>query len=417
MEYGLIGAKLSHSFSPQLHALFGRYEYGLLELTAEELGPFLGRREFRGLNVTMPYKQAVIPYLDELSEAARETGAVNTIVNRGGSLYGDNTDLDGLLALLRRTGLELSGRTVLILGTGGTSRTAFAAAKRLGAGEILRLSRREGAGDCTYDEARLRHKDAQILVNTTPTGMHPDNDGCPIDLEDYPKLEGVIDAVYNPLRTNLVQQAQSRGIRAAGGLYMLVRQAAHSCELFTGKPVEKAETERVYRELLRSRQNLVLIGMPSSGKTTVGRLLAERLGLPFSDVDEEIIKREGRQIPEIFSERGEAYFRKLEADCIRSLAPGGGRVIASGGGSILSDDNLRLLRQNGLLLLLDRSVELLTPSRERPLAASRKALRRLYAERRPRYLEAADRVVPGDGTPEQAAEAILCRLANAEERV
>ena len=414
MQYGLIGSKLAHSFSPELHALFGRYAYGLRELTLEELGPFLQARDFAGLNVTMPYKQAVIPYLEELSEAARETQAVNTVVNRGGRLFGDNTDLDGLLALIRRTGLELSGRIVLILGTGGTSRTAFTAAKRLGAGKILRLSRREGAGDCTYEEARQWHKDAQILINTTPVGMYPDNDGCPIDLEDYPKLEGVIDAVYHPLRTNLVQQAQRRGIPAAGGLYMLVKQAARSCELFSGRPVEEAETERAYQELLRSRRNPVLIGMPSSGKTTVGKLLAERLKLPFFDVDREIVKQENREIPEIFSEFGEAYFRKLETDCIRILAARGGRVIASGGGSVLSDENLRLLRQNGLLLLLDRPLELLTPSEERPLAASREALQTIYAERRARYLEAADEIIRADGSAEEAVEKILHLLAGGQ---
>ncbi len=414
MRYGLIGARLSHSFSGQLHALFGKYDYALQELTPEELGPFLMRRDFSGLNVTMPYKQAVIPYLDELSEAAEEIGAVNTIVNRNGRLFGDNTDLAGLLALIERCGLTLRGKKVLILGTGGTSKTARAAAKRLGAAEIVKLSRSGRCGGCTYEAARALHRDAGILINTTPAGMYPDIDGCPLALADYPELEGVIDAIYNPLRSNLVQQAQMRGIPASGGLYMLVRQAACACALFTGRSLQETEIETAYRKLLQARRNLVLIGMPSSGKTTVGRLLAERLGLPFADVDEEIVRKEGCPIPEIFARSGETHFRSCESASIRRLAQTGGKVIATGGGSVLSEENLRLLRQNGLLLLLDRPTELLTPSADRPLASSMEALTKLGQERRPRYLEAADRIIPADGTPEETVEQMIAALRSAQ---
>ena len=406
MEYGLIGARLGHSFSREIHQRFGRYDYTLRELSPAELGPFLETRAFSGLNVTVPYKQAVIPYLDGLEESARAIGAVNTIVCRNGRLLGYNTDFGGMQDALRRAGIRVSGRKVLILGTGGTSRTALAVCRALGAGEIRRVSRTGREEALTYEAARTDHRDAEILINTTPLGMFPDPEGLPLDPADFPGLQGVFDCVYNPLRTRLVLAARGRGVPAAGGLLMLVRQAALACGLFTGSPLPEQTGEAVYSALLAERENLVLIGMPGTGKTTVGRILAERTGKRFVDTDEEIIKRTGRPISAIFAEEGEAYFRALEAEVITEYAAAGGQVIATGGGAVLRPENVRRLRQNGRLYFLDRPPETLIPSPDRPLGDTAEKLARLYQTRYPLYTAAADAVLTAS-TAEAAAEAVL----------
>ena len=286
MKCGLIGRKLGHSYSPQIHKVLADYDYHLWELEPEQLEAFLHGRDFVGINVTIPYKQSVIPFLDEISDRAKTIGAVNTIVNRQGRLYGDNTDFFGMTALIGRLQLELSGKKVLILGTGGTSRTARAAALHLGAAEVYRLSRSGREGAITYEQAAALHKDAACVINTTPCGMYPAVEGCPLDLDSFPYLEGVVDAVYNPLRTNLVLAAQKRGIAAEGGLYMLAAQAAYASALFRGCEATAAEIDLAYQTVRYQMENIVLIGMPSSGKTTVGRLLAEKTGKVFVDTDE-----------------------------------------------------------------------------------------------------------------------------------
>ena len=276
MKCGLIGRKLGHSYSPRIHKVLADYDYHLWELEPEQLEAFLHGRDFVGINVTIPYKQSVIPFLDEISDRAKTIGAVNTIVNRQGRLYGDNTDFFGMTALIGRLQLELSGKKVLILGTGGTSRTARAAALHLGAAEVYRLSRSGREGAITYEQAAALHKDAACVINTTPCGMYPAVEDCPLDLDSFPYLEGVVDAVYNPLRTNLVLAAQKRGIAAEGGLYMLAAQAAYASALFRGCEATAAEIDLAYQTVRYQMENIVLIGMPSSGKTTVGRLLAEK---------------------------------------------------------------------------------------------------------------------------------------------
>lgn len=406
MEYGLIGERLGHSFSREIHAAFGRYDYGLRELSPAELGPFLEARAFSGLNVTIPYKQAVIPYLDGLDENARAIGAVNTIVHRNAGLWGYNTDFGGMTAALRRAGIDLSGRKVLILGTGGTSRTALAVCRALGAGAIHRVSRTGREGAITYEAARTSHRDAEILINTTPLGMDPEPEGLPLDPGDFPALAGVFDCVYNPLRTRLVLAALDRGIPAAGGLYMLVQQAVLASGLFAGAPLPEQTAEAVYRDLLAKRENVVLIGMPGSGKTTLGRVLADRRGLPFADTDAEIVRRTGRSIPAIFAEAGEAFFRELEASVIRDLSRRGGQVIATGGGAVLRPENLRRLKQNGRLFFLDRPPEDLEPSPDRPLGDTAEKLRQLWQVRRPIYTAAADRILPA-ASLRQTLEALL----------
>ena len=406
MKCGLIGRKLGHSYSCQIHHAIADYSYDLWELEPEQLAPFLQKGDFAGVNVTIPYKQQVIPYLDDLSDTARAIGAVNTIVNRSGRLYGDNTDLAGMIALIRRLGLELHGKKVLILGTGGTSKTARAAAQQLGAAEVYRLSRSGREDAVTYEEARRLHGDAAVLINTTPCGMYPAVEDCPLDPADFPRLEGVVDAVYNPLRTNLVLAARERGIPAQGGLYMLAAQAVYAGALFRGCQAAQADIDLAYHTVLRQVENIVLIGMPSAGKTTVGQLLARRTGKKFTDTDTLAEQRIGMTIADYFRTSGEEAFRAREQETVAEVSTAGGQIIATGGGAILRRENLTALRRNGLLVFLDRPIEQLTATVDRPLASDREALRRRYEERYALYRAAADVYIKNDGSPEEAADQI-----------
>lgn len=404
MEYGLIGEKLPHSFSREIHERLAGYDYQLRELTPGQVPEFLQKRDFRGINVTIPYKQTVIPYLDELDPKAAAIGAVNTIVNRNGRLIGYNTDYDGVAALLRHAGLSPEGKTVAILGTGGTSKTAAAVMRALGASSVYRVSRSSREGAVSYEEAaRLP---VQLLVNTTPAGMYPNPDGQAMELSRFGWLEGVLDAVYNPLRTRLVLQARDNGARAQGGLYMLVAQAAFACGHFLGEALPEDRLDSVYRAIHGEKQNIVLTGMPGSGKSTVGKLLAKQLGRELVDTDIEIIRLAKKPIPEIFAQRGEAGFRELESQVIAEVAQRTGVVIATGGGAILREENVRRLRQNGRLYFLDRPPESLVPTDDRPLARTVSDLEQRYRERYPRYTATADAHIPVPGTPEEAAAAI-----------
>lgn len=406
MTCGLIGRRLGHSYSPQIHRALADYDYKLWELEPEELETFFHRRDFTGVNVTIPYKQAVIPLLDELSETARAIGAVNTVVRRDGKLCGDNTDFAGMAALIRHIMLSLEGKKVLILGTGGTSKTAVAVARSLGAAEVYRLSRSGRDGALTYEDAARLHADADVLINTTPGGMYPAVEGCPVALDAFPNLSGVVDAVYNPLRTNLVLQARSRGIPAEGGLYMLAAQASYASALFRGCETSQRDIDLAYQTVRREMENIVLIGMPSSGKSTVGRALAERLGKRFADSDALVTERIGMPIADYFAQRGEAAFREREQEAVADLAATGGQVIATGGGAILRPENVTALRRSGRLVFLDRSPEKLIATADRPLASDREALRRRYKERYDLYCAAADLHIDGDGTVEETAQRI-----------
>lgn len=401
MQYGLIGAKLGHSYSVPIHAQLGRYEYQLCERTESEFIELLNSRAFRGANVTIPYKRLAYELCDALSDTAREVGCVNTLIVRpNGSLYGHNTDIGGFIAMAGRAGVEIAGRKAVILGSGGTSLTARAACARLGAREVVVVSRR---GPVTYDDMYRDHTDAQVLINTTPVGMYPDNGARPADIARLPSLTGVLDVIYNPDRTELVLDALERGLPACGGLYMLVGQAREAAELFSGCAIPESETARVYRMLRDEALNAILIGMPGSGKSAVGRALAARMGRPFIDVDDEIVRRAGKSIPAIFAEGGEAAFRSLETEALCEICRGKGAVIATGGGAVLRDENVRAMRQNGRVLWLTRDLNALSTD-GRPLSKSPEALKAMWAERQPKYSAAADAVVENNAAPQDAAE-------------
>ncbi|MBO4432274.1 MAG: shikimate dehydrogenase [Clostridia bacterium] len=396
MEYGLIGEKLTHSFSKEIHSRLGGYDYKLFELKSDELGSFFGEKDFRGINVTIPYKVSVLKYLDYIDDAAKVIGAVNTVINREGKLYGYNTDAFGLFELIKKSGIDISDKKVLILGGGGTSRTAFYAAKQLGAVEVYGVSRTKREGFITYGEAVSLHFDAEIIINTTPVGMYPDIENCPIDISAFRKLKAVFDVIYNPLKSRLLLEAESRGIYAAGGLYMLVMQACRSAELFSGGKIDDIKAGEVYKRLLKEKKNIVLVGMPSAGKTEIGKMLSASLNMTFIDTDAEIEKATGKTPAQIIKCDGEAVFRKIESDTIRKFAVLNHSVLATGGGAVLNKENVLNLKANGRVYYIDRPLDLLITSPDRPLSSSKEAIAELYEKRRHLYESAADKTVRND---------------------
>ncbi len=406
MEYGLIGGKLGHSFSPRIHRELAGYEYALKELRPEELESFLRKEPFRGINVTIPYKQAVIPFLDRLSERARAIGSVNTILKGpDGRLWGDNTDYAGFRELLRHAGMEPRGRKCLVLGSGGASRTAVACLKDLGAREVRVISR---SGEDHYGNLD-RHRDAEILVNATPVGMYPGNGEIPVHPELFPKLEGVADLIYNPARTALLLEAERLGIPCENGLRMLVAQAREAAGLFLGKPLPEAATDRVVSVLAAETANWVLIGMPGSGKSTLGRLLAERTGRPFADTDQLTEEKTGGLTCGAYLRRyGEEAFRRLETEAIRRAGAMTGAVIATGGGAVTRPENRDLLRQNGILFHLERPMAELPDNEDRPLSDTAEKWEALRKARAPLYEAWRDRRI--DSTDPEAAAADILRI-------
>ena len=407
MQYGLIGEKLGHSFSAEIHQKLKSNPYTLCELAEDEIPSFFAAKDFCAINVTIPYKTTVIPYLSHISEQAYAIGAVNTVVNRGGELWGYNTDFFGMQALLAHAGITVKDKKVAILGTGGTSKTAHAVAEFLGAKEILTVSRRAGEGVVTYAELTEAHTDVQVIINTTPVGMYPNADGCPVSLSAFDRLEGVIDAIYNPLRTKLVLEAQRIGIKAEGGLYMLVAQAVRASELFLDCTYDKETTETIYLDLLQKTENIVLSGMPGAGKSTVGKRLAEVLKRDFFDLDEEIVRVAGCPISDIFANEGEAAFRNLETRVLGEvLSHKKNIVLATGGGAILRDENVDLLHRNGKIYFIDRPLAALLPTPDRPLASSAEDIRCRYEERYALYCATADCRIDGDGSIDEVTERI-----------
>ncbi|MCI7510574.1 MAG: shikimate kinase [Firmicutes bacterium] len=402
LKCGLLGEKLGHSYSPQIHSMLADYEYKLFEKSPEELEDFLKSGEFDGLNVTIPYKKSVMPYCAELSPTAAQIGSVNTIVRRSdGNLYGDNTDAFGFENLIVHNGIEVKGKKALVLGTGGASVTAQAVLKNLGASEVVVISRK---GEDNYENI-AKHADAEIIANTTPVGMYPNNGKAAVDLTQFPKLSGVLDVVYNPARTALLLQAEKLCIPCAGGLYMLVSQAKRSCELFTGKSIPDSEIDRIERVLSHQMQNIVIIGMPGSGKTAVSTMLAERLGRKIFDTDTIVSEKAGMTIPEIFAAQGEAGFRKLETEATAEVGKLSGNIISTGGGVVTVADNYELLHQNGVIVWIERDTNKLARD-GRPISLS-SDLNELYAARLPLYERFADIKADNNGDINDTVNAIM----------
>ena len=399
---GLIGEKLGHSFSPAIHGKLADYEYRLYELSPGQLGPFLEKKEFDGLNVTIPYKKTVIPYCDELTEAAKSIGSVNTIVKRAdGTLLGHNTDYDGIMWLLKNAGAQVKGKKAVVLGTGGASLTVQAALRNLGAAQVVVISR---SGEDNYENI-ARHADAKILINATPVGMYPKTGVSPVDLDVFTALEGVFDVVYNPAKTQLLLEAEKRGIPCANGLGMLVAQAKAACERFTGQPIDDEKVYTIKAEMERNTRNVMLIGMPGSGKSTVGAALAESLGRRLVDVDERIVEMAGCSIPEIFAKDGEEGFRQIEHQALCEVSKESGLVIATGGGVVTRPENLDPMRQNSLIVWLLRDTALL-PKDGRPLSQAN-SLTEMFKVREPLYRAAADCIADNNGSLEDTVKQIL----------
>ena len=407
MEYGLVGEKLGHSFSKEIHNILADYAYELNALRKEDFDAFFKAKNFKAINVTIPYKRDVIPYLDFIDAAAENIGAVNTVVNRDGKLYGYNTDFYGLERLALHLRLSFKDKKVAILGTGGTSRTASAVAKSLGARKVLRVSRESGKGDITYDELYKKHSDVEIIINTTPLGMYPDIFSSPVDLSHFENLVGVIDTIYNPLRTKFISDAIKMGVRAEGGLYMLVAQAVRASEIFIDMRYPDDTVDKIFKTLRAKKENTVLIGMPASGKSTVGKIIAEKLSLPFIDTDELIEKNAKMSIPDIFRTFGEEKFRDMEREAIKSISAVGGAVIATGGGAILRCENVEALKQNGRLFFIDRPLDALVPTDTRPLSRDREAIEARYNERYGIYSAVCDVKIQADCDALSVAKRIM----------
>lgn len=403
MEFGLIGEKLGHSYSPRIHRIFGDYDYQLYPMPLEQLKKLLEERKFRGLNITIPYKKDVLPYCDEISDTVKLVGSANTLVMKNRRLCADNTDLPGFLSMLERGAIPLAGKKVIILGSGGTSLTAQAACRVLAARETVVISR---SGPVDYDALYQDHTDADVIINTTPVGMYPGNLEAPVDLGCFPHLCGVVDVIYNPARTALLLDAKERGIPCADGLWMLVAQAWHAACRFMDWELPEGKMEEAYGAVRRDCLNLVLVGMPGSGKTTLGRLAAEKLNRPFIDLDAEIEKEYG-PISEIFAKQGESVFRNMESGMCRKFGKEKGMVIATGGGAVLRKENFRALCQNGIIGWVKRPLHLLGTA-GRPLSqGGMAALEKLWQARHSLYQSCADFIADNTGDPAEAAQSIV----------
>lgn len=401
MKYCLIGKKLGHSYSCDIHCGRG-FDYSLNELAENQVEPFFAECRYDGFNVTIPYKKRAAAYSDELSEEARETGSVNTVKNENGKLYGYNTDIGGIYYMLKRKGVSFRDKNVLIGGTGGAAQTVFYCAEKGGAKSVRFLSR---SGEINYGNYPQSAADTQIFFNATPVGMYPETDVSPVDLKAFGGLEAVFDLIYNPFDTKLLMQAKGLKLVCSNGLPMLVEQALLAEDIWTGGAHNAEETEAVIREIIKSRGNIVLFGMPSAGKTTIGKLVSEISGRKFIDTDAEIYSVTGRTPAEIIKADGEAAFRDCETTVVKSVSKTSGAVIAVGGGAVIREENVSALKQNGILIRIDRSLTELV-SDGRPMTEA-KGVFALYEERKNAYERATDAAVKNDRPAGEVAKEII----------
>lgn len=404
IKCGLLGGKLPHSYSPQIHSLLGEYEYLLYEKREDELEAFIKSKEWDGLNVTIPYKKDVIKYLDSLGDTALKAGSVNTVVRRSdGTLYGDNTDVYGFIKMVEHSGISVEGKKVLVLGSGGASVAVVTALKQLNALPVI-ISRR---GEDNYNNLE-KHYDAEVIVNTTPVGMYPNVGNSPVEPEQFPHLKGVLDVIYNPSLTELLLKAQRLGIKVENGLYMLVAQAKKSSEIFTGNTISDDVIDRIYNKLNGNMKNIVLIGMPGVGKSTIAGELAAITGRTVVDSDSEIYRRTGFTPKELITEKGENYFREVEKAVISDTGKESGLIIATGGGVVTREENYYSLHQNGNIIWLIRDLDKLDNT-DRPLSQS-KGVAVLYEQREPLYRKFADYVIINEEDKKVVAHKILSEI-------
>lgn len=401
-RFGLLGERLGHSLSPQIHGYFGEYPYVLIEKKREELATFFAEKSFRAINVTIPYKKDVIPFCDELDDVAARIGSVNTIRFDEDAVRGYNTDYAGFRYLLTSNGIAIDGRKVLVLGSGGSAVTACCVLRDLAARDVVVVSR---SGENNYDNLD-RHADAEVIVNTTPVGMFPHNLKAPLDIARFPACEAVVDIIYNPLKTQLILDAESRGITAVNGMAMLVAQGRRAAEIFFERAIDDAVVDSTVRAMEERFRNVVLVGMPGCGKSTVGKLLAQRLGKEFMDTDAMVEVTAGTSIPALIAERGETAFRDQEQLAAEEAGKQLGRVIATGGGAVLREVNRRALKQNASVIFLERPLDQLATA-GRPLSKGGAALDELYQQRLPLYREIADHTVAVDGDAAVTCERVL----------
>ena len=416
-KYGCIGEHLKHSFSKEIHNALADYDYKIIEIPKDELDSFMVKKDFKAINVTIPYKEKVIPHLDEIDQHAKLIGAVNTIVNRDGKLFGYNTDFYGMTSLLSHAKIDAKNKKAAILGSGGTAKTAYAVLKALNAKEILTVSRTKKEDiNITYNELYKDHTDVEIIINTTPVGMYPNIFDSPIDIDCFPKLSGVIDAIYNPICTPLILSAKAKNIPAEGGLFMLVAQAVRASEIFIDTKYSPTVLESVFNKILNQKKNIVLTGMPGAGKSTVGNILAKKLGRTFYDTDKLIEARAGKNIPQIFAEDGEEAFRDIESAVICDVSDKCGCIIATGGGAILRQKNVNALSENGKVYFIDRPLEALIPTDDRPLSNNRESITKRYNERYSIYCSTADVKISAPNNAEEVANLILGDFCNEDIR-
>ena len=414
MKYGLIGEHLGHSFSKQIQTRIAEienvkdYDYQLVELDKEEFKEFMEKKDFKGINVTIPYKKDVIPYLDEMDESAKAIGAVNTIINVDGKLKGYNTDFGGFLYMVKAHNVHMEGKKVLIIGNGGACAAVKAVCKHENAKDIVIVSRSANRGAISYDEMYTSHLDADIVVNTSPVGMFPNIVNAPIDVSWFHKLECVLDVVYNPILTRLCFEAQEADIKRVIGLEMLIAQAKYAFEIFENMSFDDSIIDEIKKEMLKDRCNIVLIGMPSAGKTTIGKMLEEKLGKEFFDLDDMIIAKAGKSIPEIFQESGEAGFRAIETEVAIEASKMNNKIIATGGGAIKHKVNMDFLRLNGITIFIDRDIDkLISSDPNRPLSSSKQALQQMYKERYPLYQKYAAYVAVNNANIDETVDDIV----------
>ena len=406
MEYGLIGEKLGHSFSKTIHEKLADYTYDLHPLAKEEVASFFEKKQFRAINVTIPYKIAVMDYLDEIDDRAKAVGSVNTIVNRNHKLSGYNTDFGGFLYLLQHHNIEVKNKKVLVLGKGGASKAIIAVLEFMQAKQVITVYYKESPNTVTYEVCQKLHSDADVIINTTPVGMYPNLQDCTIDLEPYKNCKAVVDIIYNPIKTRLLLEAEKRNMIAVGGMEMLIAQAKYAVEIFLNTSIAEYQIDKIYKELLFEKKNVVLIGMPSSGKTTIGKEVAKVLQKDFVDIDEQIVLKIGMPISAYFEQFGEDAFRDVEQEVIKEFAGKNNLVISTGGGCIKREENMMYLSMNGVILLIRRELSKLVIGEGRPLSSSTEALEKMYQQRLPLYLLYSQKTIENNTTTEYAVKQV-----------